>query len=757
METHIQRHEPLYLKHRPQALAELVGQTAVSQTLSNAINFERLSHAYLFTGPRGTGKTSSARILAKSLNCKASDKATVAPCQECVSCVEIKQGNSPAVFEIDAASNNSVDDARILIERAPLVAPGGRYKIYIIDECHMLTKEAFNALLKTIEQPPPNVVFILATTEEHKVLPTIVSRCQRLMFRLVTQEDLLIHLRNIATKENIQITDQALDFVARRSGGGLRDALSLLDQASLLAAPGSPVDVNDLLALLGALHEDVLLGISKNVLHRQGHDVLAAATSLLHEGREPSIIVQELARHFLNLSKASYLAELSRAQDATSKLIVGSPNYISALCELAPLFERSELSQIVEILDRLEQTCRRSTQPAMHLEVGLLALCHRQDMVLARELAERVSKLENALSGGAQFAPQSARPAMPARPIPAVAQAPAPQPTARPAPAPIATAPAHVEQRPAQPYAPPVAVQEAPVPAQMAVAASAPTVQSMTLATTEGPEVENIAAPPAVTTDALPDVTGSNANDAASDDDEDEEGGSSFTFDDVDDDDEAAPPAPAPTAPAPPSQQLPITPAPVQETAAAPAPAASDSKPPEEIDYVWSQVLEELQRKHLPTFSLAGEHAIPISLTDKELTLGCKEAFMKTIENKVDKIKAACAIVLGAPIHVRVKPVSMELPSAKSANKPRERAATAAPARTPSPGPDADEESEPAPHQYTQQPTSDASASDAARILLETSPTVSRPSAVARVRSSDSTIIKEAYKLFEGPGSRQIG
>jgi DNA polymerase III subunit gamma/tau len=172
--TGLSTYKPLYLKYRPQALGQLVGQTSAVRTLTNAIENNRLSHAYLFTGPRGTGKTSTARILAKSLNCE--NGPTAAPCQTCTQCLEIKEGVSPAVFELDAASNNSVDDARTLIERAPLVAVGGRFKLYIIDECHMLTKEAFNALLKTLEEPPSNVVFVLATTEEHKVPQTIVSR-----------------------------------------------------------------------------------------------------------------------------------------------------------------------------------------------------------------------------------------------------------------------------------------------------------------------------------------------------------------------------------------------------------------------------------------------------------------------------------------------------------------------------------------------------------------------------------------------------
>ncbi|HEY9718130.1 MAG TPA: DNA polymerase III subunit gamma/tau, partial [Trichormus sp.] len=169
-------YQPLYLKYRPQSLADLVGQSSVAQSLKNAIEHNRIAHAYLFTGPRGCGKTSSARILAKSINCDLGKTAT--PCLKCTSCDEVRIGNSPSVIEIDAASNNSVDDARLLIERAPLVAQNGKNKLYIIDECHMLTTGAFNALLKTIEEPPPHVIFILATTEEHKVPHTIMSRCQ---------------------------------------------------------------------------------------------------------------------------------------------------------------------------------------------------------------------------------------------------------------------------------------------------------------------------------------------------------------------------------------------------------------------------------------------------------------------------------------------------------------------------------------------------------------------------------------------------
>ncbi|HEY9713363.1 MAG TPA: DNA polymerase III subunit gamma/tau, partial [Chroococcales cyanobacterium] len=393
-------YQPLYLKYRPQSLGDLVGQSSVARTLTNAIQNNRISHAYLFTGPRGTGKTSSARILAKSLNCQSGPTDT--PCQTCDSCLEIKNGISPSVIEIDAASNNSVDDARQLIERAPLVAQGGRFKLYIIDECHMLTKEAFNALLKTIEEPPPMVVFILATTEEHKVPATIVSRCQRLMFKLVNQKELSEHLRKVSTQEQIFIDDEALEMVTRRSGGGLRDALGLLDQASLLSHADRPVSVSDLLTLLGAVNEDVLLEISSGIQKRDGQIVLSAIQRLLAEGREPAVLVVELAKHALNLTKASYVAsEGALKVDELKALSLGSQNYIKGLIEQAPGFERAELAQMVEYFDRLEQTCRRSSQPALHLEMGLVSLVHRHDIMLVRELEERLRKVEAELSGDA--------------------------------------------------------------------------------------------------------------------------------------------------------------------------------------------------------------------------------------------------------------------------------------------------------------------------------------------------------------------
>lgn len=671
------RHEPLYLKYRPQSLAELVGQDAVTRTLTNAITYNRLSHAYLFTGPRGTGKTSSARILAKSLNCKKSGGPTSEPCQVCSCCEEITAGSSPAVLEIDAASNNSVDDARILIERAPLVAVGGEFKVYIIDECHMLSKEAFNALLKTIEQPPPQVVFILATTEEHKVLPTIVSRCQRLMFRLIPQEPLFDHLRNVAQKEQIEIDDEALRLIGRRSGGGLRDALGHLDQASLLSAPGNPVTVSDLLRLFGALNEDLLLNISRQILLRDGQGIIDSVNTVLEQGREPAVVVQELSRHFLNLLKASYLSGAA-GQEQMRELILGSSPYLAGLAELAPQFERAELSQIVEAFDRLEVSCRRTTQPAMHLEIGLLSVCHRQDMLLIKELSERVSQLERALEQGA------------------------------PAVRPLSISPPQAASAVKQPVK--LAASAGTTPQYSArEAIKEPEIRTEPIERPVQSLAEPVLAEPvrAVEPDVL--IT--------------EE----------------------------PREQLPeplVAPAPAAEISNKPAPLdLSESGAPEEslgdIDHLWSQVLDELQRRHIPTFSLASTHAFPLTMNSQEVSLGVmKETFQKMLEQKIDHLKAACQEVTGKPVNVRVRVTSEASPLATSRDSAQKAVSSA---RPPEP---AKEQSFPS----RTEPQAQARAQD-----KDPESTAREEGSPATERGEfDSTMVKEAYKLFDGPGSRRI-
>lgn len=666
MQEGVPRHEPLYLKYRPQSLKELVGQEAVVRTLANAINHDRLVHAYLFTGPRGTGKTSTARILAKSLNCEGG--ASVDPCLACTSCDEIRRSIAPDVIEIDAASNNSVDDARVLIERAPLAPMRGRHKIYIIDECHMLTREAFNALLKTIEEPPRDVFFILATTEEHKVPPTIVSRCQKLMFRLVNQGDLAAYLSTIAAKEQISIEKQALDVIARRCGGGLRDALGLLDQASLLANPGEPVSLAALLALLGAVEEDTLLSLSQAIADRRGDRVLSLVLTLIAEGREPAVLVMELARHFLNLTKASYLSEAGgTAAGEAGTIMLGSRQYIEQVIEQAKAFDRGELSQIVEQLNRLEQTTRRSSQPALQLEMGLLAICHRHDIQLVRQLAERIAELEKALSDGRL--------------------APAREPLARPAAA------------PAQKSGPAADVQSGE-PA----GSSAPPV----------PRAEEARA----------------AGEAAGGDGKQDAGAGSACW------------------PEPESGRQ-------SGAAALPAPesVAEGSGAESDIDAFWSDILSELQASAPSVYGVLSTYPFPLKLDSREFVIGVTTDMWKTnIEKRLEPIKSACEKVCGRQLAVRVK-VAGDAPvrpqARERAGEPRAAAAARSGARD-----RCDDDTEPEPAGGADSPAPAAQAG--ARVVSGRAAQAVADSATDQSGSSTTTV-REAYKLFEGPGSRLIG
>ena len=273
-------YQPLHHKYRPQRFSDLVGQEAIATTLTNALQQQRIAPAYLFTGARGTGKTSSARILAKSLNCLQTDVPTAQPCGVCEVCQSIAKGSALDIIEIDAASNTGVDNIRELIERSQFAPVQCRYKVYVVDECHMLSTAAFNALLKTLEEPPDRVVFVLATTDPQRVLPTIISRCQRFDFRRIPLDASVKHLRTIATKEAIAITDDAITLIAQISQGGMRDAESLLDQLSLMVGEvtvdrvwdlvGS-VPERDLMALLEAIAQDrpeVLLDSVRRLMDR---------------------------------------------------------------------------------------------------------------------------------------------------------------------------------------------------------------------------------------------------------------------------------------------------------------------------------------------------------------------------------------------------------------------------------------------------------------------------------------------------------
>ena len=355
-------YEPLHLKYRPQRFAEVVGQGAVVQTLANAIRLGRVAPAYLFCGPRGTGKTSSARILAKSLNCEQGP--TPDPCQVCSQCRAITAGSSLDVVEIDAASNTGVDNIRELIERAQFAPVNSRYKVYVVDECHMLSNAAFNALLKTLEEPPPRVVFVLATTDPQRVLPTIVSRCQRFDFRRIPLEEMVAHLGKIAAQEGIPITPEALHLVAQLAQGGLRDAERLLDQLSLLEGSITPEAVWD---LVGGIPEQQLLDLTDALLAQNVEGVLAQTRQLLERGKEPLVVLQNLAAFYRDLLLAK------TAPQQRQLAAVTDPTW-AALQQRAPCYSVEMLLAAQSHLRHCEPQIRQSGQPQLWLEIALLDL-----------------------------------------------------------------------------------------------------------------------------------------------------------------------------------------------------------------------------------------------------------------------------------------------------------------------------------------------------------------------------------------------
>ena len=363
-------HKPFHQKYRPNNLDELVGQKFISITLKQALLTKKIAPAYLFNGPRGTGKTSSARIFAKSLNCQAFDQPTITPCCKCDLCRQITDGSALDIIEIDAASNTGVENIREIIERARFAPTQARWKVYVIDECHMLSTAASNALLKTIEEPPSRVVFILATTNPERVLNTIKSRCQKFDFRRISPSDIFQHLSEIAEKESIKYEVQALKMIAKRSNGGMRDAQSLLEQLNLLP---EGITINNIQNLLGEVSESELTNLIKSLVENNPESLIDTCNKLYDAGNEPLQIIIGL----LNITRDLLL---HTANNKYSDLYYTSDEFRDELDKISKTINKSTIINWHNNLRNIEYQIKSSDNPRLWFEIHLTGLLDSQDI-----------------------------------------------------------------------------------------------------------------------------------------------------------------------------------------------------------------------------------------------------------------------------------------------------------------------------------------------------------------------------------------
>ena len=362
-----QNYLPLFRKYRPQSFKDIVGQESLVRALSNAIELNRIANAYLFCGPRGTGKTSSARIFAKSLNCEHGP--TLEPCQKCASCVDITNATGLDVIEIDAASNRGIQDAKELISQVQYAPINGKYKIFIIDEVHALSNDAFNALLKTFEEPPKNVIFILATTEPHKVLETIVSRCQRFDLKRISVEDIIKKLREISDLEKIKITDDALFTIAKNVSGGLRDSLALLDQVSILGVKDE-IDKDLIEELLGKINFDILLNLLNDINSKNIEASINDVETIYAKGNEP----RNLAENLIEFLRNVILTLNSNNDELISKCTTLIKNDIDKIRNSG--FDKDKTVRILNTLIEYYKEIKVSTNPYLWMELAVIKACN---------------------------------------------------------------------------------------------------------------------------------------------------------------------------------------------------------------------------------------------------------------------------------------------------------------------------------------------------------------------------------------------
>ncbi len=438
-------------KYRPQTFAEMAGQEHVVRTLSNALRSGQLAHAFLFTGPRGVGKTTSARLVAKALNCEKGP--TAEPCGRCPPCLEIADGRSVDVVEIDAASNNGVDNVRDIVEAVKYRPARDRFKVFVVDEVHMLSTGAFNALLKTLEEPPPHVKFVLATTDVHKVPETIVSRCQRFDFRRLTQRQIVEQLRRVVEAEGLSLSDGALALVARGAEGGMRDALSTLDRVR--AACGDRPSDAEVAEAVGAVDAAAVARICAGLLARDGGAVLAEVAALYERGLEMRRLAEEVVRHLRDVTLAKLVPGVALdLPDVERREVLAQAEGASA----------AQLARLFDVAQRTVADVRMSEQPRFALEIGLL-----KGVFLApgAEVSELLARLEQ-LSGGALPPATPTSTSTPtSTPTSTSTATPTPTPTATPASTPIPTptsAPTSAPADPAETWRALVAAAEAASP-----------------------------------------------------------------------------------------------------------------------------------------------------------------------------------------------------------------------------------------------------------------------------------------------------